>query len=245
MAVALVGLFVALTGTTYAATGGTFILGQANTASSQTSLTAGVAGTTTGPRSVLSLRNTSTASGAEGLAITVGANKAPIHVNSTAGKATFLNADKLDGLDSTGFYRAGTKVADSAHADSASNASNADLLNGKSAAQLQGARAFALVGGPLCPGGAVVFCPIVRGKGVSYVVKVALGTYCVGVNGINAAAADSAAIVSASYAAGNALWSYENSACDPSEFEIYTVVENTNGQIAFRSDAMAFTIAIP
>src|SRR5918992_3740217 len=101
LAISLLALFVALGGTAYAATGGSFVLGQANTASSQTSLTAGVAGTTTGPRSVLSLRNTSTASGAEGLAITVGANKAPIHVNSTAGKATFLNADKVDGLDSS------------------------------------------------------------------------------------------------------------------------------------------------
>ena len=38
--VAYLALFVALGGTTYAATGGNFILGKANTASTQTSLTA-------------------------------------------------------------------------------------------------------------------------------------------------------------------------------------------------------------
>jgi hypothetical protein len=108
MGVALIALFIALSGTTYAATGGNFILGQANTATTQTSLTAGVGGA-----KVLQLTNTSTASGAEGLGITVGTNKAPIRVNSTAGKAANLNSDKLDGLDSTAFLRTTGKAADS------------------------------------------------------------------------------------------------------------------------------------
>jgi hypothetical protein len=38
-----------------------------------------------------------------GLQITVGAGKAPITVSAGAGKATNLNADMLDGVDSTGF----------------------------------------------------------------------------------------------------------------------------------------------
>ena len=42
--VSLAALFVALGGTTYAATGGNFILGKSNSASSTTSLTAPVAG---------------------------------------------------------------------------------------------------------------------------------------------------------------------------------------------------------
>jgi hypothetical protein len=48
MAVALLALFIALSGTTYAATGGNFILGPANTAENQTTLTASVNGGTTG-----------------------------------------------------------------------------------------------------------------------------------------------------------------------------------------------------
>jgi hypothetical protein len=54
---------------------------------------------------MLQVTNTSTGSGAAGIGITVGANKAPLTVNANAGKATNLNADKLDGVDSTGFVR--------------------------------------------------------------------------------------------------------------------------------------------
>ncbi len=65
-----------------------------------------------------------------------------LKVNSGA-KVAKLNADKLDGLDSTGFYAAGSKVADSSHADqadsattaqsatNAQNAANANTLDGK------------------------------------------------------------------------------------------------------------------
>lgn len=68
-------------GTAYAATGGTFVLGKSNTASTPTSLTnsSGIA---------LSL-NSKTGS-------------APLKVNHTT-KVTNLNSDQLDGLDSTKF----------------------------------------------------------------------------------------------------------------------------------------------
>jgi hypothetical protein len=98
LVISCLALFIALGSAGYAATGGNFILGNPNSATSQTSLTAAVAG-----GKALQVTNTSTAAGAEGIGITVGANKAPIHVNSNAGKATFLNADKLDGINSTGF----------------------------------------------------------------------------------------------------------------------------------------------
>src|SRR3954452_18616589 len=92
MGVALIALFVALGGSTYAATGDNFILGQPNSASNQTSLTAPVSTATVGGNKVLQLTNPSTAAGAQGLGITVGANKTPIFVNANAGKATNLNA---------------------------------------------------------------------------------------------------------------------------------------------------------
>jgi hypothetical protein len=94
--VGYLALFVALGGTTYAATGGNFILGRANTADAPTSLSSGA----TGP--ALRLTNTSTGAGARALGLNVAAGHAPFSVNSGA-KVTNLNADKLDGMDSTSF----------------------------------------------------------------------------------------------------------------------------------------------
>jgi len=106
MAVALVALFLNLTGIAYAATGGNFILGQPNTATTQTSLTANFAGR------ALQVTNTSTAAGSTPLGLTAGTGRPPFFTNSTT-KVGNLNADKLDGVDSTGFYGAGSTVADS------------------------------------------------------------------------------------------------------------------------------------
>lgn len=93
MAVALLALFVSLGGTTYAATGGSFLLGKPNSATSQTKLSAPIATKT------LQVSNTSTASGAAGIGVNVAANHAPLVVPANAGKATNLNADKVDGMD--------------------------------------------------------------------------------------------------------------------------------------------------
>jgi hypothetical protein len=94
--VGYVALFIALGGTTYAATGGNFLLGKPNSASSTTSLTAPVAG------KGLQVTNTSTGAGATGLGLSVASGHTPFTVNSGT-KVTNLNADKLDGLDSTSF----------------------------------------------------------------------------------------------------------------------------------------------
>jgi hypothetical protein len=88
--VAYLALFVALGGTTYAATGGNFILGQANTATSQTGLTSNNAG------KALNVTQQSTGTGATALGLNVPAGKPPFTVNSGT-KVTNLNADKLDG----------------------------------------------------------------------------------------------------------------------------------------------------
>lgn len=79
---------ITLGGVSYAATGGSFILGRVNSASSQTNLS------NTGSGPVLSL---STRSGQPPLAVSAGSAKAPN-----------LNADKLDGLDSTAFVKVGS-----------------------------------------------------------------------------------------------------------------------------------------
>lgn len=81
--VAYVALFFAMSGTAVAATGGSFILGKANSASTVTGLT-NSAGTP------LNLKAKS--------------GYAPLVVNSTK-KVTALNADLLDGLDSTRLQR--------------------------------------------------------------------------------------------------------------------------------------------
>lgn len=83
-------LTITLTGTAYAATGGTFLLGKANSAGATTSLT-NSAGT------ALSLNSKT--------------GTAPLKVNHTT-KVTNLNSDQLDGLDSTKFaLAAGTTRA--------------------------------------------------------------------------------------------------------------------------------------
>lgn len=96
LVISLVALFVALGGTTYAATGGYFILGKANTATSPTGLTAKNAGR------ALSITQQSTSTGATALGLSVPAGKPPMTVNSGT-KVVNLNADKLDGIDSTAF----------------------------------------------------------------------------------------------------------------------------------------------
>jgi hypothetical protein len=90
--------FIVLGGVSYAATGGNFLLGKANTASTQTSLTASpsFAG------KALQLTNTSTGAGATALGLNVASGHAPFTVNSGT-KVANLNADKLDGIDSTAF----------------------------------------------------------------------------------------------------------------------------------------------
>ena len=91
--VAYLALFVALGGTTYAATGGNFILGQSNSANATTSL----ASSSTGP----ALKVTSTSAGfATALGLNVPSGHAPFTVNSGT-KVTNLNADKLDGKDAS------------------------------------------------------------------------------------------------------------------------------------------------
>jgi hypothetical protein len=83
--------------TAIGATGGTFILGKANGATTVSKLTASIAGP------ALTLVNNSTSAAATALNINVAAGQPPLKVNATAGKATNLNADKLDGLDSAAF----------------------------------------------------------------------------------------------------------------------------------------------
>jgi hypothetical protein len=94
--------FIVLGGMSYAATGGNFILGQSNSASSTTALTR--TGVNTGKG--LQVTNTSTGAGATALGLNVASGHAPFTVNSGT-KVTNLNADKLDGIDSTGFLSSG------------------------------------------------------------------------------------------------------------------------------------------
>lgn len=112
------------------------------------------------------------------------------------------------------------------------------------------ARAYALGGGSSCPGTAPPFvvCPVVRGSGVAYIVKVAPGVYCVGVNGIDAAAPDSVAVVTNSSGTTGSLttarWRRENSACVSKEFEVQT---QNIGTLAARNadDNDSVTVAAP
>jgi hypothetical protein len=94
-----------------AGVGANFTLGQTNSVDAPSILT----GATSAPQ--LTVKNTSTSSSATALSLVVASGRAPFRVNSEV-KVPYLNADKLDGKDSTGFYAAGSKVA------------NADKLDG-------------------------------------------------------------------------------------------------------------------
>jgi hypothetical protein len=112
LVISLIALFVSLGGASYAATGGNFILGNPNTASSATELSASGASTAT----ALKLTNTNTAAGATALSLNAAAGHPPLNVNTSA-KVASLNVDLLDNLDSSAFLRQG--IAQSAAVSSA------------------------------------------------------------------------------------------------------------------------------
>jgi hypothetical protein len=106
--IATVALFVALGGVGVAATGDNFIIGQSNTATTNTSLSAPVAG-----GNALQLTNTDTSNAAStALGLTVASNHAPFTVN-TGVKVVNLNSERLDGFDSSYFQPKTGKAADS------------------------------------------------------------------------------------------------------------------------------------
>lgn len=95
----VLALIFGVASTAMSATGGNFILGKSNTARTVSKLTANVA------NPALQLINNSTDAAATALNISVAPDKAPLKVNATAGTATNLSADKLDGQDSAAFQR--------------------------------------------------------------------------------------------------------------------------------------------
>jgi len=97
MGVALVALFVALGGSAYAATGGNFVLGSSNAANKTTGLTGS-------PATGAALSVTNSTAKQPAAAFTVQGRTAPFTVSSK-GKVANLNADSLDGIDSTGFVQ--------------------------------------------------------------------------------------------------------------------------------------------
>src|SRR5215212_3341509 len=94
LVISLIALFVALGGAGYAATGGTFILGRANSATSQSGLASNNAG------KALNVTQKSTGTGATALGLNVPAGKPPFTVNS-ATRVNHLNADRVDGKHDT------------------------------------------------------------------------------------------------------------------------------------------------
>ncbi len=92
-------LVLALGGAGYSATGGNFILGQTNTAATQTKLLAPIAGAS------FRVDNTSTAAAATAMTLVVTSGRPPFATNSAV-KVANLNADHLDGLSSAAFVPA-------------------------------------------------------------------------------------------------------------------------------------------
>ncbi len=113
----------------FGANGSNFILGSLNNAATAiTKLTGNVSG---GP--ALQVQNANTAAGSKALQLGVAAGKAPLTVNATAGKATNLNSDKLDGLNSSEIGDNGWSrgVGSSATNSDSPKAARADCPSGK------------------------------------------------------------------------------------------------------------------
>ena len=119
MVVAGAALFVALGGVGVAATGGTLILGQPNSADNTTALSSGV---TTGP--TLEVTNSTNRPAAK---FTAGNGAQPFIVNNAV-KVSSLNVDKLDGLSSESFTQGGGRFY-SAHRDNVALGSAGTLLD--------------------------------------------------------------------------------------------------------------------
>lgn len=103
MCVSMLALCIALGGAGVAATGGNFILGRDNTATSRSTLTASVPGVST-----LWAINNSTAAGSSALALNVAAGNPPMKVNSTV-KVVNFHADLLDGYEANAFLLRSTE----------------------------------------------------------------------------------------------------------------------------------------
>lgn len=91
--VSVLALLISLGGASYSATGGPFILGRSNDATSQTRLVAPVASP------ALRIVNTSSSANAIGVAIATSPGRPPLAVTSSA-RVEKLNADLIDGIDS-------------------------------------------------------------------------------------------------------------------------------------------------
>jgi hypothetical protein len=153
MVVALIALFVALGGTTYAATGGNFILGQPNTAGAPTQLSSA----TTNSAGAFKVTNTNTTTGGRGITAVGGAggfglwasggnvskNTAAVHGQSTPGNAVegISGSNSASGVygqnNSTGYGVAGRSTSgtgvlgDSSSGWAFNAAGNATQLRGK------------------------------------------------------------------------------------------------------------------
>jgi hypothetical protein len=99
LVISCLALFVALGSVGYAANGGNFILGQPNSATNQTALTSS--------NSAVPSLNIANTGGRPAARFAVNGGIAPFTV-SNATKIPNLNADRLDGLDSTGFLKTTT-----------------------------------------------------------------------------------------------------------------------------------------
>jgi hypothetical protein len=142
-----------------------------------------------------------------------------------SGKHPNIIAGSVNGTDVASNSLGGARIAESS-LGKVPSAASADSVGGKSAADLEGARAYALVRGSTC-GPPLSFCPLLRNKRVAYAAHVDTGVFCVGVNGISATDPTSLAIVTQAFDIPSAWTSWAggsggNVDCVPSEFEINT-----------------------
>jgi hypothetical protein len=141
----ILAVLLGLASTAFGATGGNFILGRNNAADALTRLTANVNGS-----AMQIVNNTSPDANDTALHLRVQSGEAPMSVNSD-GKVTDLNADQLDGQDSTAFSLAGHDH-DSRYLGKTEKATDSELLDGKDSTQF-------VQGGGMAHRGALAIAP--------------------------------------------------------------------------------------
>ena len=121
----ILAMVVGVASAAFGANGNNFIIGNGinDTTKNIASLTSRLTMNGTASAPGLQVTQQSTGTGASGVGITVPTGKAPIKVNSAAGKATNLNADKLDGKDSTQFTPTTTYIKSATNPNPAGNGS--------------------------------------------------------------------------------------------------------------------------
>jgi hypothetical protein len=252
----ILALVLGVASTAFGANGDNFLLGNGinNTAKNIATLTTRLTMNGTASAPGLQVTQQSTGTGAKGIGVTVPAGKAPLTVNATAGKATNLNADMLDGQEAAAFatsshvhsgaaITSGTVDADRIE-DGQGSGLDADTIDGQEPSAFRGARAYATVD---------TLVTLSRTSGFTAVSRPATGIYCLtpvaGIDAQNLPAVVSVEWQNTANPEGNASAIYDttSTSCAANQFKVRTERQSiVNGAlVSEEANDISFSIIVP